>query len=192
MFAKGIVLAALVYLIAHKVLRPLNSFLSRSQELLFLFSLSWGFIIAAIFKASGFSLETGALVAGVALATMPSRHEISARLSTLRDFFIVIFFVMLGAQMVLTGIWATVPTAIILSLIVLIGNPIILMIILGIFGYRKKTALKTGLTIAQISEFSLIIVALGVKLGHVNSQVLSQSDNNQRKLADLCNGQACF
>jgi len=173
MLFKGVALAFIVWLIAHKVLKPLNSFLSSSQELLFIFSVSWGFIIAAVFKAAGFSLETGALVAGVALAVMPSRHEISARLITLRDFFIVVFFIMLGAQMVLTGISEILPYAIILSLFVMIGNPIILMIIMGIFGYRKRTSLKTGLTVAQISEFSLILVALGVSLGHLDQKILS-------------------
>lgn len=173
MLFKGIALATLTWLISHKILKPLNSFLSSSQELLFIFSVSWGFLIAAIFKAAGFSLETGALVAGVTLAIMPSRHEISARLITLRDFFIVVFFIMLGAQMVLTDILSVLPFAIILSLLVMIGNPIVLMIIMGIFGYRKRTSLKTGLTVAQISEFSLILIALGVKLGHLDQKILS-------------------
>lgn len=173
MFGKGIILGLMVWAIAHKILKPLNSFLSSSQELLFLFSISWGFIVAALFKIAGFSIETGALIAGVSLAAMPSRYEISARLSTLRDFFIVVFFIMLGAQMVLTGLWDVVPMAVTLSIFVLVGNPIILMIIMGIYGYRKRTAFKTGLTVAQISEFSLILVALGLKLGHVDSRILS-------------------
>ncbi len=173
MFAKGIVLTIVIWLVAHKVLKPLNSFLSSSQELLFMFSISWGFIIAAIFRISGFSLETGALIAGVSLAAMPARHEISARLSTMRDFFIVVFFIMLGAQMVLTGIWNMVPLAIVLSLFVLIGNPIILMTIMGLFGYRKRTSFKTALTVTQISEFSLILVALALKLGQVDAHILS-------------------
>jgi len=172
-FLKGGVLVAAVWLIAHKVLKPLNNFLAHSQELLFLFSLSWGFIIAAIFKLTGFSLETGALIAGVSLATLPSRHEITARLTPLRDFFIVLFFILLGAQMAVTDIITILPKAIILSLFILIGNPLILMIIMKYFGYRKQTGFKTGLTVAQISEFSLILVALGVSLGHVNNVVLS-------------------
>jgi len=173
MFLKGLALGLLVWLVARYVLKPLNNFLAHSQELLFLFSLSWGFIIAAIFKLAGFSLETGALVAGVALATLPSRHEISARLVSMRDFFIVVFFIMLGAQMVLTGIWAIIPLALVLSLFVLIGNPLIMMIIMGLFGYRKKISLKTGLTVAQISEFSLILAALGFRLGHISATIVS-------------------
>ncbi len=173
MFAKGLALTLIAWLIAHKILRPLNSFFSQSQELLFLSSLGWGFLVAAAFKIFGFSLETGALVAGVSLAVMPSRNEISARLMPLRDFFIVVFFIVLGARMVLTGIWSIFPTALILSLFVLVGNPLIFMIIMGIFGYRKKTSFKTALTVAQISEFSLILVAMGMTLGHVDARVMS-------------------
>lgn len=173
MFLKGIALTALIIFFAHKALKPLNNFLSHSQELLFLFSLSWGFIVAAIFQLAGFSLETGALIAGFSLATLPSRSEISARLLPLRDFFIVVFFIMLGAQMVLTGISKIIPAAILLSLFVLILNPVILMLIMRQFGYHKKTSFKTGLTVAQISEFSLILVTVGMALGQVSSQLMS-------------------
>ncbi len=173
MLVKGILIATGVILLAHKVLKPLNNFLSHSQELLFLFSLSWGFIVAAIFQIAGFSLETGALIAGVSLATLPSRSEISARLIPLRDFFIVVFFILLGAQLVLTGISQIIPTAILLSLFVLVGNPIILMIIMRYYGYHKKTSFKTGLAVAQISEFSLILVTVGLSLGHVDMKVMS-------------------
>ncbi len=173
MFAKGIALTLILILFARRVLRPLNTFLANSQELLFLFSLSWGFVVAAIFQLAGFSLETGALIAGVALATLPSRSEIAARLTPLRDFFVVVFFIMLGAQMVLTGIERIIPTALLLSLFVLVGNPIIMMVILRFFGYHKKTSFKTGLTVAQISEFSLILVSAGLTLGHVDASVMS-------------------
>ncbi len=173
MFLKGAVMTLLIWLIAHKLLRPLNNFLSHSSELLFLFSISWGFIIASLFKIAGFSLETGALIAGVTLATLPARHEISARLAPLRDFFIVLFFIMLGAQMAVGDIVALFPKAIIFSLLIIIVNPIILMMIMKSAGYRKKTSFKTALTVTQISEFSLILVTLGVNLGHLRPEILS-------------------
>lgn len=173
MFIKGIALTALIILVAHRLLRPMNNFLAASQELLFLFSLSWGFVIAAIFQLAGFSLETGALVAGVSLATLPSRSEITARLTPLRDFFIVVFFILLGSQMVLTGLGTIIPAALLLSAFVLIGNPLILMGIMRGFGYHKKTSFKTALTVAQISEFSLILVSAGLNLGHVDATVMS-------------------
>lgn len=173
MLGKGIGLIALLLVGSHYLMPKLNRFIAGSQEFLFLFALAWGIGIAALFKEFGFSLESGALIAGVALANLPSRHEINARLTPLRDFFIIIFFILLGSQMSLTGITSMTTTAIVLSLLVLVGNPIILMIILGYLGYRRKTSLQTGFTVAQISEFSLILVALGVKYGHVGSDVLS-------------------
>lgn len=173
MLIKGILMTGIIWIISQKILKPLSNFLAHSQELLFLFSLSWGFIIASIFKLAGFSLETGALIAGVSLAALPIRYEISARLTSLRDFFIVIFFIMLGTQIAVTDIITILPKALIFSLLILIGNPLIVMIIMRNNGYRKKTSFKTALAVAQISEFSLILATLGVTLSHLDVSILS-------------------
>ncbi|TSC63166.1 MAG: sodium/hydrogen exchanger [Parcubacteria group bacterium Athens0416_74] len=169
----GAMLVGFVYLASRFFISKASNFISESQEFLFLFAITWGIGIAALFKYFGFSLESGALVAGIALASLPARHEISARLVPLRDFFIVMFFIFLGSQMQLGDVTALLPAAIILSALVLVGNPLILMSVLGIMGYKKKTSLQTGFTVAQISEFSLILVALGVTLGHVSQSILS-------------------
>ncbi|KKW07898.1 MAG: Transporter, CPA2 family [Candidatus Kaiserbacteria bacterium GW2011_GWC2_49_12] len=169
----GIALIAFVAFASQFFVSKANRFLSTSQEFLFLFALTWGMGIAALFHFFGFSLESGALIAGVALASLPARHEISARLTPLRDFFIVMFFIFLGAQMQFGDVLNLLPAAIVLSALVLIGNPLILMALMGWLGYRRKTSLQTGFTVAQISEFSLILVALGVSLGHVKPEVLS-------------------
>ena len=169
----GAALLAFVVLASKFFVSKVSHFLGQSQEFLFLFALTWGMGVAALFQAFGFSLESGALIAGVALASLPMRHEISARLTPLRDFFIVMFFIFLGAQMHLEEVVGQIPIAIVLSLLVLVGNPLILMAIMGTLGYRRKTSLQTGFTVAQISEFSLILIALGVTLGHVSPPVLS-------------------
>lgn len=169
----SILLIGFLYLAARIFITRFSAFFEKSQELLFLFALTWGVGVAALFREVGFSLESGALVAGVALATLPSRREISARLTPLRDFFIILFFIYLGAQLQLDSLSTLLPAAIILSILVLVGNPLILMGILGYFGYKKKTSLQTGFTVAQISEFSLILVALGVSLGHLEGDALS-------------------
>ncbi len=169
----GLALIAFVVLASRFFVSKASNFLAQSQEFLFLFAITWGMGIAALFQGLGFSLESGALVAGVALATLPARHEISARLTPMRDFFIVMFFILLGAQLHLSEIMSLIPAALVLSALVLVGNPLILMIITGILGYRRRTSLQAGLAIAQISEFSLILVALGVTLGHLPSFVLS-------------------
>lgn len=169
----GAILISFIYLASHFFLSRISSFIERSQEFLFLFAIAWGIGIDALFREFGFSLESGALIAGVAIASLPSRREISARLTPLRDFFIVMFFIYLGAQLQLDAVASLLPAAVILSALVLIGNPIILMGIMGALGYRKKTSLQTGFTVAQISEFSLILVALGVSFGHVSAEILS-------------------
>jgi len=170
---QGIGLITLVLIIGFYFLPKINKFISKNIELLFLFATVWGLGIASIFKLTGFSIETGALIAGIALSTLPSKHEISARMTPLRDFFIVLFFIVLGANMTVAGIMDILPQAIIFSVLVLVGNPLILMIIMGILGYKKRTGLQTGFTVAQISEFSLILIALGVSFGHLENSILS-------------------
>lgn len=171
--ATGILLVAFVLAASKFFVSRASLFIARSREFLFLFAIAWGVGIAALFQAFSFSLESGALIAGVALASLPARHEISARLIPLRDFFIVMFFIFLGSQMRFADLDGLFLIAGVLSTLVLIGNPIILMILMGLLGYRKKTSMQTGFTVAQISEFSLILVALGVSLGHVRPEILS-------------------
>ena len=173
MFLRATLLLVVMYIVSKEIIPRIGKFMARSQEMLFLFTIAWGLGIAALFYAAGFSIESGALVAGISLATLPSRREVSARLTPLRDFFIIMFFVLLGAQMDFGSIGNLLPAAFVLSGLVLIGNPLILMSIMGMLGYKKKTSLQTGFTVAQISEFSLIVIALGAKVGHLSNDVVS-------------------
>lgn len=170
---KGSGLLALLFFVTIFVLPKLTSFFARSQEFLFIFAISWGLGVAALFQLSGFSIEIGALFAGIVLANSPYSLEISARMRPLRDFFIVLFFIMLGAQMQIENISNLILPAIIFSLFILIGNPIIVMALMGYLGYNKKTSFKAGLTVAQISEFSLILVVLGHRVGHLSPDIVS-------------------
>jgi len=172
-FLKGILAFIVLFIISKFVLPKLNSFFEKSQEFLFIFSIAWGFGISALFYYIGLSIEVGALIAGILLSMFPYSYETSARLKPLRDFFLIIFFILLGSQMVFVGMGKLILPAIILSLFILIGNPLIVMILMGIFGYSKNTGFLAGLTVAQISEFSLILIALGVKIGHLSNEILS-------------------
>ncbi|MFP3867616.1 MAG: cation:proton antiporter [Desulfobacteraceae bacterium] len=149
------------------VLPPFLNRLARSQELLVLFALAWAISLAALGDALGFSKEVGAFLGGVSLASTPYREALSSRLVSLRDFLLVFFFIDLGARLNLSVLGAQSGKALIFSLFVLIGNPLIVMVIMGYMGYRKRTGFLAGLTVAQISEFSLILAALGLSLGHV-------------------------
>lgn len=172
-FSKGILAIILLYFISRYVLPSISKFMAEYQEILFLFSLAWGLGISSLFFSLGFSIEIGALAAGITLAASPFAYEIASRMKPLRDFFIMLFFVLLGAQIVLSQISALIIPALVLSIFVLIGNPLIMIFIMNLMGYRNRTAFMTGLTVAQISEFSLILVALGFSFGHLNAEVIS-------------------
>lgn len=146
---------------------------AKSQELLFLFSICWCFVAAALFSFFGFSIEIGALMAGVVLSISPYSTEISAKIRPLRDFFLIIFFIILGLNIQISNINAIFIDAFILSLIALLLKPIILIVLMGFFGYTKRTNFLTGTSLGQISEFSIIVIALAITKGHVGKEILS-------------------
>ncbi len=144
-----------------------------SQELLLLFSIGWCFAIAALSFSLGLSMEIGALAAGIVLSLSPYRFEIAAKLRPMRDFFIVIFFVLLGSRLVLDDVARQIAAVAVFSAFVLIGNPLIVLLLMGRMRYTKRTSFRTGMALAQVSEFSFILIALGVRLGHLQPSVLS-------------------
>jgi len=169
----GLMMIGAVILISISILPRVSTFFAKSQEFLFLFSVGWGMGLAALFHYIGFSMEIGALVAGISLSISPFHYEISSKLRPLRDFFIILFFILLGSQMVFGTINQLIVPAIIFSLFILIGNPLIVMILMGLLGYKRKIGFQAGFTVAQISEFSLILIALGVSVGHLTGEILS-------------------
>jgi len=172
-FIKGLGLLIGLYLFTNLVLQKLTNYIAHSQELLFLFSLAWGTGLASLFLLLGFSIEIGALVAGVTMSLTPYADEMSSRLKPLRDFFIIIFFILLGSQMVLANLSTIIMPALLLSLFVLVGNPVIVILLMNLAGYSRRTGFLAGLTVAQISEFSLILASLGMRVGHLSQEVLS-------------------
>lgn len=155
------------------ILTRLHKMIAGSQEFLFLFAIGWGLGVAALFKQAGFSVEVGALIAGVILAPLPYAAEAASRLKPLRDFFIVLFFISIGSHLHLGTVIPILPKAIFFSSLVLFGNPLVVMTIMGLSGYTKKTSFKTAMTGTQVSEFSLIIVLLASSLGQIDEKVLT-------------------
>jgi Kef-type K+ transport system membrane component KefB len=170
--ASGIAMMALVILFVRYVANPLTERLARAPELLVIFAIAQAAMFAAIGDFVGLGKEVGGLLAGVSLASTPYRETIAARLAPLRDFLLLFFFIALGSALDLSLLGAHVTGAIVFSLFVLIGNPLIVLAIMGAMGYRKRTGFLAGLTVAQISEFSLIFVAMGLSLGHVEEEAL--------------------
>jgi len=170
--AYGLAMLAFVIAFIRYVATPLVERLSRAPELLVSFAIGWAALLAAVGHYLGFGKELGGLLAGVSLASTPFREAIAARLASLRDFLLLFFFIALGASLDLSVLGASVGPALVLALFVLIGNPLIVLAIMGAMGYRKRTGFLAGLTVAQISEFSLIFMAMGVTIGHVAEETL--------------------
>ncbi len=171
--AHGALLIGAIGLFIRFAAEPLLRRIARTPELLVVFAIGWAAFLAALSDYWGFSKELGGLLAGVSVATTPYRDAIASRLSSLRDFLLLFFFIVLGAKLELRDPAGQLTAGVILSLFVLIGNPLIVMIIMGVMGYRKRTGFLAGLTVAQISEFSLIFMAMGLALGHVDAKAVS-------------------
>jgi Kef-type K+ transport system membrane component KefB len=168
-----ILLIVVIFLFSIFILPRILDNVARNQEVLFLFGVAWALLLAMLFDTLGFSIEIGALIAGMSMASSKYTLELGGKMKPLRDFFVVLFFVFFGSQLATAISWPILRTALLLSVFVIIGKPIIVMTILRIFGYKKKTNFLTGSSLAQISEFSLILILLGFTLGHVNQEIMS-------------------
>jgi len=164
--------AASLYVLMRYVLPQVVATMARSQELLLIFAIAWGTGLAALGEWAGFSKEAGAFLAGFSLASTAYRDAINARLTGIRDFLLLFFFIDLGSKLDFSVLGGEVVPATLLSVFVLVGNPLIVMAIMGYMGYRKRTGFLAGLTVAQISEFSIVFVAMGISLGHVGLPAL--------------------
>jgi Kef-type K+ transport system membrane component KefB len=163
---------AAMYVLMRYILPRLVAKMASSMELLLIFAIAWGMSLAALGEWAGFSKEAGAFLAGFSLASTDFRDAINARLTSIRDFLLLFFFIELGSKLDFSTLGDELIPAAILSLFVLIGNPLIVMAIMGFMGYRKRTGFLAGLTVAQISEFSIVFVAMGITLGHVGLEAL--------------------
>lgn len=172
---KSVFIFGLVYYLSQTFFPWLFSKLARTQELIFVVSIAWAFGFSALIASDwiGLSIEIGGFLAGIALARSLEQFQIEAKLRPLRDFFLLIFFVTLGSHLLIDDISVSITPAIILSLFVLVGNPLIMLTIMGALGYRRKTSFLSSVSVAQISEFSLILMAMGLSLQHVVSAEVS-------------------
>lgn len=166
-------LFTLLYLISKYFLAWFSAKIAKSQELLLLFALAWCLSIASLFGWMGFSIEIGALLAGLTLSTSPYRYEISSKIKPLRDFFIMIFFMILGSQLIFTELTSQLPLILTLSIFTILTKGFFNLVIMGLLGYSKKTSFLVGLSSTQISEFSLKLAILGIAAGHLSNSTLS-------------------
>ena len=167
---KAVALFASVWFLSRKVLPDIfEKFVASSSEMLFIASIAWALGISALVGGPlGFSYEIGGFLAGIALSNLPEHLGVASKTRPLRDFFLTVFFLLLGTQLLVGDVGAVLVPAAILSVFVLIGNPLIVLVIMGLLRYRKRTSFMASVTVAQISEFSFILMAMGAYLGHVS------------------------
>jgi Kef-type K+ transport system membrane component KefB len=146
---------------------------ARSPNVIFIWSLCWCFLIVIAAEALHLSMEIGAFLAGISLAQLPYCGELRRRVHPLMNFFIAVFFVSLGIKMEPGAAMEYAGATLLLSLFVIIGNPLIFLWIIARMGYGERTSFLTSVTVAQISEFSFIFVAMGVGTGLVSPTILS-------------------
>lgn len=172
-FGGMIMLLVGILLAARWVLPKPFAWAARNPDLIFIWAIAWCFLIVLAAEAMGLSLEIGAFLAGLSLAQLPYNDDLRRRVHPLMNFFIAVFFVTLGIQMEFGDAAAFWKEALVLSVFVLIGNPLIFMFIITRMGYAEKTAFFTSVTVAQISEFSFIFAAMGVTSGLIGNSILS-------------------
>ncbi len=173
LFVKVIVLVSLVYFLSRVVLPVLLEKVAGSSEFLLIFTLAWCFAISGLAEWVGISLEVGAIIAGLSLGSSVYRTEISSRIKPIRDFFIALFFIILGSEMSVDNFSASIVPSIILSLFVLVGNPLILFTLYRMMKFTRKTSFLAGLTAAQVSEFGFVFLFIAAGLGYVSDSILS-------------------
>ncbi|OGM15344.1 hypothetical protein A2985_04220 [Candidatus Woesebacteria bacterium RIFCSPLOWO2_01_FULL_43_11] len=166
---KGAALLVSTWFLSKKILPEIfESVVGESTELLFILSIAWALGISALVGGPlGFSFEIGGFLAGLALSNLPEHLGVAAKTRPLRDFFLTIFFLFLGTQLFVGNIGQVAGEVVILSFFVLIGNPLIVLIIMGLMRFKKRSSFMAGVALAQISEFSFILMSVGKSMGHI-------------------------
>jgi Kef-type K+ transport system membrane component KefB len=164
----GVLSVAGIFLLARFLFpRLLPALAKAGREPLVLFSSVWAVGIGVLFYYLGLGIELGAFVAGIALASSPLREEMSKQLYNLRDFLLIFFFIFLGMGLDLAAAITELPIALVLSVLILIGVPLLVTAIMALMGYRHQVGFKTGVVLGQMSEISLIFAGLAYGFGFI-------------------------
>ncbi|EKQ83569.1 transporter, CPA2 family [Leptospira kirschneri serovar Grippotyphosa str. Moskva] len=168
----GLVLICVSFLISRFFLSKLFHAAASKPELILITSIAWCFLLCGFAEKAGLSKEMGALIAGVSIAAFPYGADVIAKLSGIRDFFITLFFVALGMKIPIPSIQILSVSLIavvfvIFSRVITVATPVYLS------GKGLRAGIVAGLNLAQISEFSLVILSLGMGYGHISKELES-------------------
>ena len=171
----GLGLIALAIVLSQYILPPLFKRIEKSPELMFLVSLSLLFLFIGLTSKVGLSTAIGGFIAGMSLSSFPYNMEIMSRARSLRDFFVTIFFVSLGMVIDFSGFTKVIIPFLVFLGIVMIFKPLIVTLVVYLQGYGSRTAIISGISLAQISEFSLVLALTGLSMGHISQHTFSMA-----------------
>ena len=170
---KVVLLFAVAIILNQVLLKNLFKTVSGSSELLFLTALAFLFIYVSFALFLGFTTTIGAFLAGVSLASSPYHFQIQGKIKPLRDFFVALFFVYLGTKVNFADLSTVYPVILIFTTYALVLKPLIFMLLWGGIGLKKHTIFKAAISTSQISEFSMIIILMGIKNGSAGNLALT-------------------
>ena len=165
-------LVATALILSRYVLPWLFHHIARRPELLMLGALAWCFLIGEIAEKLGLSREMGSLVAGVSLSTFPYALDVTAKVTTLRDFFITLFFVGLGMTIPIPGL-SVIGLALVIAAFTVVSRLVTTFVPLYLMKQGLRASILPAINLAQISEFSLVVIQTGVSDGHISQQTSS-------------------
>jgi Kef-type K+ transport system membrane component KefB len=166
-------LFGVAYLCSKFIFPWLFKFAAEYQELLLITSLAVCFSFSVAASYLGFSIAIGAFIAGLTLGNLEYNLDIMGKVKSLKDFFSMLFFVSLGMSLSLGVIKQQWVPLVVITLLVILVKPTISVVICILFKYTKKPAFLTSISLAQIGEFSLILAAQGLLLGHISNSLFS-------------------
>ena len=166
------VLMAAGFLISKYLLRKVFSSIAKAPEMVVAVSIGWCAAVAAGAGALHLSKEMGALIAGLTISAFPYSVHVTAKTLPLRDFFLTLFFVSLGMQIIRPE-WQMVGLVLGVVGFVIASRFLSVYPLLVLSGAGRRTAFITSLNLAQISEFSLVIAGIGVSFGHIGGNTLA-------------------
>jgi Kef-type K+ transport system membrane component KefB/voltage-gated potassium channel Kch len=185
-FAGILILVALATLGARFVLPAIFAAVARAPDLVVSVALAWCFCVGLAGANLGtlltmfglhiplsVSLEMGALIAGMTIASFPYHHDVASRVANLRDFFVTLFFVALGMSIPVPNGMHVIMLAAVLSLVAVFTRLVVFFPMLYFTGLDRNNALDVSVKLGQISEFCLVIAYLGVKLHHIDAGMVS-------------------
>jgi Kef-type K+ transport system membrane component KefB len=167
--AGGAILIGATFLASRYVLAPLLESAARRPELVLLSSVAWCFVVSGLAEWLGLSREMGALIAGLAIAAFPYGADVVSKVGGVRDFFVTLFFVALGMKLPVPG-GGVLAAAALTVLFVLASRMVAVVPVVVKLGDGAYAGTVSALNLAQISEFSLVILTLGSEHGHVSQR----------------------